>query len=105
MDHTEMIKRDEELAILNYGQSKVERAKKIANECPVGYLVVHDCETGRVFYKDTNSDRTISTDFTEDDIQIAHRMLPPSHPTHLAWDRLNSTISEPRYVVYTARDK
>ena len=105
MEHVDAIERDEELAILNRGPEKVEKAKRVAKDCPVGFLVVHDTEAERVFYKDTNSTREISTDFTDDDIHIASRLLPMRHPDHLDWDRLNTTAAGQRYEVYTAQGK
>ena len=105
MELVQSVERDEALAILNRSREKVEQAKRVAEECPVGFLVVHDTETKRVFYKDTNSAREESTDFTEDDIYIASRLLPASHPDHLDWDRLNTTASGQKYEVYTARGK
>jgi hypothetical protein len=105
MEPSQTVERHEELAILNRGQEKVENAKRIAKECPVGFLIVQDTEAQRVFYKDTNSTREISTNFTDDDIHIASRLLSMSHPDHLDWDRVNTTAAGQRYEVYTARGK
>jgi hypothetical protein len=105
MEPVHAVERDEELAILNRGRDKVEKAKRVARDCPVGFLVVHDTEAQRVFYRDTNSVREISTDFTEDDIHIASRLLPAGHQGHLDWDRPNTAAAGRRYEVYTAQGK
>jgi hypothetical protein len=96
---------DEDSAIRNRGREAVERAKRVAEECRVGFLIVLDNEEQRVFFRDANSTREVPTSFTEDDIYIASKLLPLHHPCHLAWDKVNSTAAGPRYDVYTAPGK
>ncbi len=76
------------------------------SECPVGFLICLDYATGKVSYKDTNSEnKVIPTDFTEQHINIAHRDFHPTHPNHIAWDEFNSMLAKGKREWYKAKDK
>lgn len=82
---------------------EIVQARRIARNCPVGWLIVHETGTDRVFYqkagtgeKKTGIDR-IETNFTEEQLSIAHGFVE-GDPDHLYWDARRSTE---KYDVYT----
>ncbi len=84
---------DEDLIIAAYSAEAVEKAKEVSIKCPVGFLICLDHESGKVYYKDTNSENTIiPTDFTARHINIAYYDFPPLYPHHIAWDEFNSVV-------------
>ena len=83
----------------------IVQARRIARNCPVGWLIVHEIGTGRVFYRKTTTgeEKTgierMETNFTEKQLSIA-RGFVEGDPDHLHWDARRSTE---QYDVYTTR--
>lgn len=81
------------------------QARRIARNCPVGWLIVHEIGTDRVFYRKagTGEEKTgidrIETNFTEEQLSIAHGFVE-GDPDYLCWDARRSTE---QYDVYTRR--
>lgn len=92
------------MTILNHDTEILAECRQISRKCPTGYLVVHDQETNRVYYRDVHSPKEISTNFTEAHIRAA-KDLSPQDPDRLDWDRGNSESAGIRFDVYTARGK
>ena len=82
----------------------VQQARKIAKGCPVGCLVVHEMGTDNVFYKNVHTNEEIKTNFTADQVEVAHRDIPSTDADHLEWDYGNS-MSQDRYQVYKVSGK
>ncbi len=91
--------------VLKRGREKVDKAKKIARDCPSGYFVFFDRKASRVFYRDAHSPKEILTDFTEEHIDIAHREFSDYDPAFLRWDKLNSEQWHGKFDVYTVKGK
>lgn len=93
------------LLVLKYGREQVDTARKIAAECPIGYLIYVDRMSGSVFYQDVKSQDQINTNFTKEHIEIVWHGLQPHDPAHIDWDHLNSKASGGKFDVYKARGK
>jgi hypothetical protein len=76
--------------------------RRIARECPIGSLVLHEVEAGRVYYVEEN--QKILTEFTSHDIDD-NQHLPDRDPDFLEWTKGNGDISGPQFDFYTVRGK
>jgi hypothetical protein len=89
------------------GLSKTDEARRIGKNCPVGYLVFLERDTGRVYYRDVHSNNEIDTDFAAEHVDIAHD-FSGEDPDSLEWDFGNSTLNTPTGLaidVYRAKGK
>jgi hypothetical protein len=87
-------------------EAKMPSSRRIAGNCRIGFLVLHEVETGLVYYVSTNSSPSerILTEFTADDINSNQR-FPPSDSDFLQWDKGNSEGNETHLDFYTVQGK
>src|SRR5947209_3835719 len=73
----------------------IVQARRIARNCPAGWLIVHEIGTDRVFYRKagTGEEKTgidrIETNLTEEQLSIAQSFVE-GDPDHLDWDSRRS---------------
>lgn len=96
---------EQEIIELTHGAEAVHEARRIARECPVGFVVVHEVKNDRVYYRHVHSDKEKETDFTARHIRIASRELPSGDPDFLEWDRLNSEAYGTDFNFYKVKGK
>jgi hypothetical protein len=92
------------MSLMMRPDSEIQQAREIARGCPTGCLVVHEMGTDNVFYKNVHTNKEIKTNFTAQQVEIAHRDIPHTDPDHLEWEHGNSMIQN-RYQVYKANGK
>lgn len=96
---------EDEIIVLTYGKQAVSEARRIARECPVGFVVVHELEDDRVYYRHVHSDEEIETDFKRQHIHIASHVFPPGDPDFLEWNRGNSETHGTNVNFYKVKGK
>jgi hypothetical protein len=94
-----------EMLVIQYGQEKIDKAREITRDWPTNHVLCFDRKPSRVFYRDLASRKEISTDFTEEHIDIAAHRLPRGDSACIEWDSLNYEALGRKFAVYTFRRK
>jgi hypothetical protein len=90
--------------MLTKNDLELQEAREIARGCPTGCVVVSEMGKDNVFYKHVYTNKEITTDFTADQVETAHRDIPPIDQDHLEWDHGNS-MAQNKYQVYKVKGK